>query len=183
MVANAPCNNNNTITITNVSSSSSIIVELSKDNHLISQHPSRVCALIRSRCVCKSRAEQLKRKSLNERKAMNDVWKCGEEHTTKMLINAFTCVKLQKPATEWKSDVFEFKIKRFYRNLLFAMSPCVCAPVDVWVEVRYRVAHSMEPSIPHKSIRTPEKYTMKIRNVWSTHTHIPHKCSASCLNP
>lgn len=49
--------------------------------------------------------------------------KNGERY--KILINEFTCVKLQKPTTEWKSVVFEFKMKWFFAVCVRMRVECV----------------------------------------------------------
>lgn len=130
------------------------IIKLSEDNHLISQLPSRVSASIlswRLRKVANSKHTKMKRKSLNKRNAMKSKRRIKGKAKQHKLINAFTCVKLQKPPTrngmEWKSTVFEFKIKRFYRNLLFAA--CVC--VYVWMHEMESGTYALCIQLSHQS--------------------------------
>lgn len=58
----------------------------------------------------------------------------------KMFVNAFTCVRVGKSQQpKWKSVVSEFKIKWFYRNLLFV----VCMVIWLWVAGTPNIAYGV----------------------------------------
>lgn len=91
------------------------IIKLSKDNHLISQLPSRVSASIlswRLRKVANSKHTKMKRKSLNKRNAMKSKRRIkgkAKQHKP----NAHKCIYMCKTAKATNTEWSGMEINRF----------------------------------------------------------------------